>query len=35
MIALERLREESSCKKGIKAKMRRCHRSDGYLKKVL
>lgn len=35
MIALELLRNELSCKRGLKAKMRRCLRSDEYLKKVL
>ncbi|MFT4554182.1 MAG: putative transposase YbfD/YdcC [Chlamydiales bacterium] len=35
MIALDMLRGEKSNKRGLKAKARRCHRSDDYLKKVL
>ena len=35
MIGLDMLRSEKSNKRGLKAKSRRCHRSDDYLKKVL
>jgi hypothetical protein len=35
MIALELLKSEKSFSKGIKAKSRRCVRSDDYLEKVL
>ena len=35
MLALDMLRSEKSNKRGLKAKARRCHRSDDYLKKVL
>ena len=35
MTALEMLRAEKSSKRGLKAKARRCHRSDNYLEQVL
>lgn len=35
MTALELLREEKTFKMGLKAKMRKCHRSDDYLSRVL
>jgi len=35
MTALDMLRSETSNKRGLKAKARRCHRSDTYLEKVL
>jgi predicted transposase YbfD/YdcC len=34
-IALQLLKTETTFKKGIKAKMRKCHRSEDYLKQVL
>lgn len=34
-IALQLLKTETSFKKGIKAKMRKCHRSEDYLQQVL
>ena len=35
MTALEMLRAETTNRRGLKAKARRCHRSDSYLEKVL
>lgn len=34
-MALHFLRSNTSCKRGLKAKMRKCHRSDNYLNEVL
>lgn len=34
-IALQLLKTETTFKKGIKAKMRKCHRSEDYLQQVL
>lgn len=34
-IALNLLREDHSYKRGLRAKMRRCHRSEAYLDQVL